>query len=316
MTSSGAKTLRTLPYNGFSRYVRRRFGGRIQKIPLDAGFGCPHRSGKDGRQGKGCIFCENRAFSPSSKGSPPSLAEQIEQGIRQGKRRYRPLGYMAYFQAYTNTFGPPTLLRQRYDIIRNYPEIVGLAVGTRPDCAGDQVLDLLEGYCSDYEVWLEYGLQSGSNETLRRIRRGHSVEDFVRAVERTARHSMLVCAHVVLGLPGEGHRQMMDTAQLLAGLPIQGVKIHHCHVIRGTPLAEEHARGRYHALEYERYLSLVCDFLEILPWPITIHRLMGEAPDPWLVAPRWSQTKADFIRDLQQLMARKGSIQGSKSPDA
>jgi uncharacterized protein len=302
-----------LRYNSFQRYLRRRYGGRIQKIPLDAGFGCPHRPGEDRRQGEGCIYCENTAFSPRSVSTPPPLRDQIERGILQGTRRYRPLGFIAYFQAYTNTLGSPEMLRERYDVIREFPEIKGLAVGTRPDCVDEAVLDLLQSYCSEYEVWVEYGLQSASDATLRRIRRGHGVDAFLRAVERTAVRRLLVCVHVILGLPGEGPREMMETARLLAGLPVQGVKIHHCHVIRGTPLAEEFESGRYRPLDYEQYLSLVCDFLEILPWPVTIHRLIGEAPAHLLLSPKWDRAKSDFLRDVQQELTRRGTAQGVRS---
>ncbi len=303
-----------LRYNSFNRYLRRRFGGRVQKIPLDAGFGCPHRAGDDGRQDGGCIYCENAAFSPPSVSSPSPLREQLERGIRRGTRHTRPRGFIAYFQAYTGTLGPPDLLRERYDVVREFPGILGLAVGTRPDCVDAPVLDVLESYCEDYEVWLELGLQSGNDATLQRIRRGHDVDAFLRAVECIAGCRMLACVHVILGLPGEGREEMMATARLLAGLPIQGVKIHHCHVIRGTPLEEDFLRGRYEPLTYEQYLFLLCDFLEEIPWPITIHRLVGEAPEEMLVAPRWEESKSVFLRDVQRELTRRGSVQGAGSP--
>jgi radical SAM protein (TIGR01212 family) len=302
-----------LRYNAFNRYLRRRYGGRIQKIPLDAGFGCPHREGRDGRQAGGCIYCENASFSPGSGPQPLPLAEQLERGIRQGLRRYKARGFIAYFQAYTNTYGPPELLRERFDVIRDFPGVVGMAVGTRPDCVDPEVLDLVHAYCGRYEVWMEYGLQSGNDHTLRRIQRGHLVADFLRAVELTSRRGMLICAHVILGLPGEGRREMMHTARLLAGLPVHGVKIHHCHVIRGTPLEEEYNRGRYRPMVYEPYLSQVCDFLEVLPWPITIHRLMGDAPAALLAAPKWKQTKPDLLRDVQAELVRRGTCQGARA---
>lgn len=303
-----------LRYHAFNSYLRKRYRGRIQKIPLDAGFGCPHRAGKHHRQGEGCIYCSNAAFSPQTRPATPTVKEQLALGIRHGKKRYRARGFIAYFQAYTNTFGPLDLLRERYDRIRGFPEIVGLAVGTRPDCVDESVLDLLESYSDSYEVWVEYGLQSAHNETLARIRRGHSVEDFLWAVERTARRRMLVCVHVILGLPGESREEMMETASLLAGLPIQGIKIHHCHVIRDTPLAHEYQRGSYRPLEYEEYLDCVCDFLEYIPWPITIQRLFGEAPKELLLAPAWGQTKSGILQDIQKELIRRGSRQGMKAP--
>jgi len=287
----------------------------VRKIPLDAGFGCPHRSGEGRREGGGCIYCENASFSPVTSSGPPPLEEQIRRGIR-GAGRHRPAGFIAYFQAYTNTLGALELLRERYDTVRGFPEIKGLAVGTRPDCVDDPVLDLLDSYCSDYEVWLELGLQSGNDATLGRIRRGHGVDAFLRAVERTARRRMLVCVHVILGLPGEGRGEMMETARVLAGLPVHGVKVHHCHVVRGTPLEEAYLRGEYRPLEYSEYLSLVCDFLEEVPWPVTIHRLIGEAPVERVAAPRWGVPKPTFLRDVHQELARRGTVQGSRCGSA
>ena len=303
---------RGLRYHAFSDYLRRRYGRRIQKIPLDAGFGCPHRAGPDHRGEGGCSYCRNDAFSPASGTVPPLLGEQLAAGIRQGRKRARAGGFFAYFQAYTNTFAPPETLRQRYDTIRSFPEIVGLAVGTRPDCLEEEGLDLLESFCRDYEVWVEIGLQSANDATLERIRRGHTVEDFLDAVERAARRGLNICAHVILGLPGEGHAEMMASARLLAGLPIQGVKVHHCHVIRETPLAEEWRRGSYRPLAYEEYLSCVCDFLERIPWPVTIQRLVGDAPEGLLLAPRWGRDKAAILRDIQGELARRESRQGGK----
>jgi len=303
-------------YNAFNRYLRRRYGGPVRKIPLDGGFGCPHRGGRDGRQAGGCIYCENAAFSPASAPNPPPLLEQVRRGIRRAVRRdgTGPRAFIAYFQAYTGTWGDPALLRERYGAVRAFPQVRGLAVATRPDCVGEPVLDVLSS-CSDegYEVWLELGLQSASEDTLRRINRGHGVEAFVRAVERAAARPVLLCAHVILGLPGEGPDEMRDTARLLAGLPVHGVKIHHCHVIRGTPLELEFRRGRYRPLDRAGYLGAVCDFLEETPWPVTVHRLVGEAPDALLVAPRWEGTKASFVQDVERELARRGSVQGARA---
>ena len=305
----------SLRYNAFSAYLRQRFGGIIQKIPLDAGFGCPHRAGPGGRQGPGCIYCANEAFSPASGQEPPSLEEQLSSGIRKGLQRYHATGFIAYFQAFTNTYDPVPILRERFDEIRRFPEIRALAVGTRPDCVDEAVLDLLESYCTDYEVWVEYGLQSASEETLVRIRRGHTVADFLEAVEKTTRRPNLkICVHVILGLPGEGREQMMATARLLAGLPVCGVKVHHCHVIRGTPLAGEYLEGSYQPLACSTYVSHVCDFLEFLPWQVTIQRLVGEAPGNLLLAPRWDRTKAQVIEDVQKELVRRESRQGARDP--
>jgi len=306
---------RRIRYHRFGDYLSRRYGKRIHKIPLDAGFGCPHRGGKNHRKGPGCTYCENAAFSPHARTGqpPPALEEQIARGIRFGRSRYHARGFFAYFQAYSNTYGPVEELEASYGVIRRFPEILGLAVGTRPDCADEGVLDVLESFSRDYEVWVEYGLQSAHNPTLDRIRRGHRVEDFLDAVERTSRRPLLVCVHVILGLPGETHDEMMETARLLAGLPIQGVKVHHCHVVKGTPLAESYRNGTYRPLDGPEYLRCVCDFLEYLPWEITVHRLLGEAPRDLLLAPEWAVNKEEILRGIDQELERRESHQGVRS---
>lgn len=308
-----SRTTDPLRYHAFSSYLLARFGQRVRRIPLDAGFGCPNRPGPEGRGGPGCIYCANEAFSPDSAPRPPPLEEQLASGIEKARRKSRASAFIAYFQAFTNTWAPVETLRERYDTIRRFPEIRGLAVGTRPDCVDSEVLDLLESYCHDYEVWIEYGLQSASDEILARIRRGHTVEDFVRAVEATARRPALkICAHVILGLPGESPADRERTAALLARLPVHGVKIHHCHVVRGTPLADAYLTGAYEPPEYGPYVGWVCDFLERVPWSVTVQRLTGEAPAGLLLAPRWGRTRSQVSRDVQGEFLRRGTRQGSR----
>ncbi len=302
-----------LRYHSFSSYLRARFGEKLRRIPLDAGFGCPNRPGPDGRGGPGCIYCANEAFSPECGPKPPPLEEQLASAIARIRGRHRTSGFIAYFQAFTNTWAPVETLRERYDTIRRFPQIRALAVGTRPDCVDSAVLDLLESYCQDYEVWIEYGLQSASDEILSRIRRGHTVEDFVRAVEDTARRPALkICTHVIFGLPGESPADRERTAALLARLPVHGVKIHHCHVVRGTPLADMYAAGAYEPPEYGRYIGWVCDFLERIPWRVTVQRLAGDAPRRLLLAPRWGRSGIQVSRGVQSELLRRGTRQGSR----
>ena len=188
-----------------------------------------------------------------------------------------------------------------------------MAVGTRPDCIDEAILELLVSFTDDYDVWLELGLQSAHNETLGRIQRGHRVESFLQAVKLASATPLSICAHVILGLPGEDHQKMMATAQLLASLPIHGVKIHHCQVIRGTPLAEQYLADEYEPLAYAQYLQYVCDFLEYLPWPVTIQRLLGEAPKNLILAPLWGIKKDTVLKHIDQELDRRQSIQGTKS---
>jgi radical SAM protein (TIGR01212 family) len=303
-----------LRYHSFNDYLKKKWGCRVQRIPLDAGFGCPHRLGEHNRFGKGCLYCEIASFSPQgSLAQPPPLRDQICEGIRRGKSRYGAGRFIAYFQAFTNTYAPVPVLKERYDIIEEFPEICGLAIATRPDCVDEEVLDLVESYSDRYETWIEYGLQSADNETLARINRGHTVEQFIAAVGKTARRNISMCVHVILGLPGEKREQMLATAGLLARLPIHGVKIHHCHVVKGTELAGWYLAGRYRPLEWSQYVSLVCDFLERLPWSITIHRLVGEAPSGVLLAPRWALGKHEIVGEIQSEFDRRGTFQGARA---
>ena len=295
-------------YNLFSRYLRERFGERVGKVTLDAGFSCPHRDRK-AREG-GCIYCENRGFSRNTTESLAPLDEQIRSGVVRLARRYKAKRFIAYFQAFTNTFGEVDALKDRYDVVRSFPEIVGLSIGTRPDCISEEKLDLIEGYGDDYMVWIEYGLQSANDDTLRRINRGHTVRDFVEAVEKTARRRIRTCAHVILGLPGEGRDEMMDTAACVASLPIEGIKLHHLHVVKGTRLEEMVRRGDYSPLFLDEYVGLACDFLERIPAGITVQRLCGEAPKELLVAPEWTKEKQTVISRIRAELGRRGSYQG------
>ncbi len=285
----------------------------MQKIPLDAGFGCPHRPGGDHRTGKGCIYCNNVSFSPysSTLDQPAALKTQLAQGIQLGTTRYRASRFIAYFQAFTNTYAPVNSLKQRYDVIKEFPEIIGLAIGTRPDCIDEEVLDLIASYSDTYETWIEYGLQSAHDATLARINRGHTVDEFLAAVEKTARRKILICVHVILGLPGEDASHMHATADFVASLPVHGIKIHHCHVIKDTDLASWYLEGRYQPLERDQYVSLVCDFLERIPWSILVQRLVCDAPHDMVLAPLWALNKKSILFDIDKEFERRATYQGA-----
>ncbi|HAK97575.1 MAG TPA: TIGR01212 family radical SAM protein, partial [Planctomycetes bacterium] len=230
------------PYwRSFDAYLRERFGAKVRKLPLDAGFSCPNRE----RGGTGCAFCDNAAFSPFAArpgGKPAPLDAQLDEGIARAARRGA-RAFMAYFQAFTNTYAPLDALKAAYDCAARRPGVVALAVGTRPDCAGDDILELLASYCDRLEVWLELGLQSAHDETLARLNRGHTYAQFLDAVARCRRFPLKLCVHVILGLPGETRALGNRTAEELAALPIHGLKLHPLQILAGTRLAEEHARG-------------------------------------------------------------------------
>lgn len=294
-------------YYTFSRFLREHFGGPVQKIPLDAGFGCPNRDGTVGRGG--CIFCLNRAFSPFA-GAGLTVTEQIR---RFKARRRGPGRYIAYFQAYTNTYAPVPELRRVYEEALADPEVVGLAVATRPDCVPDPVLDLLQSYTDRWMVWVEYGLQSCHDATLQRINRGHDFATFVDAVARTKGRGIYIGAHVILGLPGETRTQILETAYALNATGVDGVKMHHLQVFEGTPLAVAFLRGEVKTLGPDEYVSLACDFIEALSPQMVILRLVGDVTDDaLLLAPRWGVSKAEVINQIDRELERRGTRQGSR----
>jgi len=280
----------------------------VHKVSLDAGFTCPNRDGSLGTGG--CIYCDNQGFSFNTARGVPPLRRQLEDGISYMRRRFKAEKFIAYFQAFSSTYGRLDRLRSTYDIIRDYAEVVGLFVSTRPDCVGDDVLDLLAAYRPEYLVCLELGLQSASDRTLERIGRGHGVADFVDACERAARRQLPVCAHVIIGLPGEGREEVRRTAELAARLALPMVKLHCLHVLVDTPLADDYRSGRLGLLELEEYASLVCDFLERLPAETVIQRLAVDVTPGRLVAPQWCRDKASTLAAIERELARRDTRQG------
>ncbi|MFC1849601.1 TIGR01212 family radical SAM protein [candidate division CSSED10-310 bacterium] len=299
------------PYHKFSTELRSLFGCRVQKISLDAGYTCPNRDGTISHAG--CIFCDNRAFSPA-QGREKNLRIQLEQGMSFTRRRYKARKFIAYFQTFTNTYGPIARLKQDYDLVLEYDEVVGLAISTRPDCLSVQILDLIESYSSKKTVWLELGLQSIHNRTLKKINRGHTFEDFENALTLIADRKIRLCVHVILGLPGETYDDMMLTAETLAGLPLQAVKIHVFHVLQGTLVEHEFRAQKLTLFKLADYVATVTSFLERLPYSMTIQRLAADAPPQYLVAPLWITRKGEIIQAVEREFARRGTYQGFYDP--
>lgn len=301
----------TVPHwRTFDSYLRERFGEKVRKIPIDAGFSCPHAA----RGADPCTFCNNAAFSPHAArraDAPVPIRTQIEEGIaRAGRGGVRKC--IAYFQAYTNTNAPVAALKDIYDEAFRHDRIVALAVGTRPDCVGDDVLELLASYAARAEVWLELGLQSMHDATLARLKRGHSYADFLDAVERCARFPLKLCVHVILGLPGESRDDSAMTADALARLPVHGLKLHPLQILAGTALAAEHARGDIACIDADEYVARAVDFLERTRSDIVIQRLCADAIPPALIAPRWSQEKQRTLQCIAAEFARRGTRQGAR----
>jgi radical SAM protein (TIGR01212 family) len=298
------------PYRDLNAYLKERFGQRVQKITLDAGLTCPNRDGRIGTGG--CLYCNARGSGTGAWTRGQGIRAQMEEGMDRLARRYKASRFIAYFQSFSNTYAPLETLRELYEAALAFPQVVGLSIGTRPDCLEEDVLELLAGYARQRLVWLELGLQSAHDQTLVRLNRGHDVACFAEAVARAAGRGLPVIAHVILGLPGEGPREMAATAAFLARLPLHGVKIHLLYVIKGSGLARLHAAGEYVCLSEAQYVNLVVDFIERLPPHLVIHRLTSDPHPEELVAPAWCLDKSRVLKGIREEFARRGSRQGSR----
>jgi hypothetical protein len=298
-------------YYAFSRFLKERFGAKVYRVTIDAGFTCPNVDGTVAVGG--CVFCDNRSFSPNRRLPRATIAAQVQRGVTILEKRYAAKQFIAYFQAATNTYAPVPKLKRLYDEALEHPQIVGLAIGTRPDCVPDPVLDLVQSYAHDRYVCLELGLQSMHDRSLEWMNRGHHFDAFVDAVRRCQGRGLDLCAHVIIGIPGESREDILATAEALAALPIDAVKIHNLHVVRDTPLEKWFHAGEVRMLERDEYVGLVCDFLERLPSHMVIHRLNGDAPPDYLVAPQWCLDKPALLNAIHAELARRDSWQGKKA---
>ena len=297
-------------YRALSAYLRERFGARVRSVTIDAGFTCPNVDGTVTTGG--CVYCDNRSFSPNRRLPRSTIRAQVERGIEILSKRYESEKFIAYFQAGTNTHGAVDKLRRLYDEAVDHPLVVGLAVGTRPDSVPDEVLDLLEEYARRMPVWLELGLQTIHDRSLDWMNRGHHFDAFLDAVARCRGRGFELCTHVILGLPGESHADMMATADAVASLPLSSVKVHNLYAVSGTPLADMVERGEVRLLGRDEYVGLICDFLERLPPEMVIHRLQGEAPPEFLVGPKWCLDKGLLLEAIDAELVRRDSRQGTK----
>lgn len=295
-------------YYSFSKYLKDKYGEKVHRISLDAGYTCPTKDGSIGYEG--CIFCNEEGYSKYA-GTKKSLIEQIDESISIGKG-YGIKKFIAYFQNATNTYGEVKRLKDSYDVIRDYPDIVALYISTRPDCIDDDKLDLIKSYTDDYEVWIEYGLQSVHDKSLDLIKRGHSFKETKDAIERTADKGIKCGVHVMLGLPGESTEEMIATAKEIASLPVSGVKMHILHVLKGTELNIMYEQGKIDLLGRDEYVQIACDFLEHLPPDCVIFRLVSEANKDVLVAPKWINNKLPVLNDIERELEARNSSQGDK----
>jgi radical SAM protein (TIGR01212 family) len=286
-------------FNAYPDYFRKLFGARVQKVSIDAGFTCPNRDGTKGTGG--CTFCNNDAFNPSYCIPEKSVSRQIEEGIEFHKKRYRKaVSYLAYFQAYSNTYAPVETLKSLYEEALRYPGIIGLIIGTRPDCIDDDRLALLKDISQRCYLSVEYGIESCYDKTLKRINRGHSFEDAVNAVAATQKLGIKTGAHFIFGLPGETRDEMLAEAEIISGLPLTTVKFHQLQIIRDTAMETEY-RGNpadFHLFTWEDYLDFINKFLERLNPAIIVERFTGEAPPRFLTERRWGKKRTDQIVPL------------------
>jgi radical SAM protein (TIGR01212 family) len=272
----------------YSDYLREKYGCKVYRLAIDAGFRCPGR----------CIYCNDNGSRASYVNPKDSIEKQLERRIRYLKETKNAKKFIAYFQAHTNTYAPADRLRAAYDQAKGFDCIVGISIGTRPDTVDREKLKLIASYKDRYEIWLEYGLQSVHDKTLKSINRGHTFDDFLNAVKLTREFGIPVCAHVILGLPGETKEAMMATAKKLAELNIEGIKIHPLHILKGSELEKLYRQGKVSLLEEDAYVDLVCAFLENLPHDIIVQRLTGQGSREDHIAPLWALNKTDTIRKI------------------
>ena len=295
-------------YYSQSAYFRREFGAPVRKISVDAHFSCPNIDGTVGRGG--CIFCDARSFSPGRQFGLEEIDAQIDDGIVKLKRRFDADKFIAYFQPSTNTHAPVETLERVYRAALRRPEIVGLAIGTRPDAVGEPVLDLLEELSRQTWLVLELGLQSSKDASLRAINRGHDYACFVDAVERARRRGLRLGVHLILGLPDETREDMLLTARRVAAMRFHSAKLHNLYVVRGTPLATLWRNGAVSIQSLDEYASCAADFLEVLSPETVVERLAGEATDEFLLAPEWTGIKHAGRNAIERELKRRGSWQG------
>ncbi len=297
-------------YTSFNGYLKEKFKARVYRVPIDAGFTCPNRDGT--RALGGCTFCDDRGSGAPTINQVLSVKEQLTTGIERIRRRFKAEKFLAYFQAFTNTYAPEAVLRSLYDVSLDHEDVVGICIGTRPDCLDDNVLDLLAEYAQKTYVFLEVGLQSAHNKTLDLINRAHSAEEFFDSVERARKRNLTVATHLIFGLPGETREDMMETVRQIADIGLTAIKIHQLCVYKHTPMAVDYSLGKLPLLEEDDYVELVCDALEMLPPDMVVMRLVAEGTREEIIAPDWCFEKSRIMSKIDQELERRGTQQGSK----
>lgn len=299
-------------FNSYTEYFRQHFGGRVQKLAVDAGFTCPNRDGSRGTGG--CTYCDNDAFNPSYCHPGKTVRQQLEEGIIFHEKRYRRASqYLAYFQPYSNTYAPLHKLREIYSHALEFPDIIGLVIGTRPDCIDEEKLEYFAGLSQSHYVILEYGLESCYDKTLQRINRGHTFDEAARALQLTYSYGIKAGAHLIFGLPGESKADMLNEADILSSLPIDNIKFHQLQIIRNTLMAKEFRENKDDFVRFslEEYIEFVIDFVELLNPGFVIERFAGEVPPRFLEGEGWGLIRNDQILNrIEKRMEERGTWQG------
>ncbi len=278
-------------YNSYSDYVKRTFKNRVQKISIDAGFSCPNRDGKKGRGG--CTYCNNESFNPFYCSPKKSITQQLNEGISFFEKKYPKQDYLAYFQAYSNTYAPLTKLKQEYEEALAHPRIIGLILGTRPDCVDEKLMQYLSQLSQSHYLVLEMGIESTLDRTLERINRGHTFPETIAAFELAKKYNILTGGHLILGLPGESRTDMLNHAQKIAKLPLKFLKLHQLQIIKNTAMAKDFELHpeEYNLFSLEEYVKFIPNFLKRLAYNIIIERFTSESPTDMLIAPKWGRLK-------------------------
>jgi len=298
----------TKRYCDLKSFWLNRFGCRVYKLQIDAGFTCPNRDGTVSRGG--CIYCDGRGSRLRQVGHLPSVAEQIRRGKEYYKRNRNAGKFIAYFQTFTNTYAPLEQLKELYDEALAEEDVIGLSVGTRPDCVPDGIIDLFQDYTRERHIWLELGLQSIHDRTLRLINRGHSAAAFLEAVHRISGSDIHICTHIIVGLPGETREDILETARAIATLPIHGIKIHSLLALKGTVIGDLYEKGEITMFSRDDYVTIVCDILEILPPEMVIQRLTADGYRDIFIGPKWAVNKMEVLNAIDRELDRRNSFQG------
>lgn len=295
-------------YNDYSTWIKTVLPYKVQKISIDAGFSCPNRDGKISYGG--CVFCDNRTFNPSYCNPKKSISQQILEGKKFFGNKYPDMKYLAYFQAFTNTYAPIDELKRMYSEALEIEDVVGIVIGTRPDCISDDLLDFLEELNKRTFVIIEYGIESANDKTLKKINRGHDFECSRDAICRTHEHGILCCGHVILGLPGENEEECFNQARTISQLPIDILKIHQLQVIKGTKLAAQYAERPFKVYSVDEYIKLLAEYIRNLNPDIVLERFVSQSPSDMLIAPKWGLKNYEFTNLFMNYLKKENIKQG------